>query len=91
MECTKCGRDAVMHAAYSGSHLCETHFLESVERLGPGVDVPVVGGVDTLCDMTIRGFQGNGSPDRVDALVWALHELILAQTPKPAAPRMRVL
>ncbi|MFC7044756.1 TIGR00269 family protein [Halobacteriaceae archaeon GCM10025711] len=32
MECTKCGRDAVMHAAYSGSHLCETHFLESVER-----------------------------------------------------------
>jgi len=32
MDCTKCGRDAVMHAAYSGSHLCESHFLESVER-----------------------------------------------------------
>ncbi|MFB6120790.1 MAG: TIGR00269 family protein [Halobacteriaceae archaeon] len=32
MECTKCDRPAVMHAAYSGSHLCEPHFLESVER-----------------------------------------------------------
>jgi uncharacterized protein (TIGR00269 family) len=32
MECTKCDREAVMHAAYSGAHLCEPHFLESVER-----------------------------------------------------------
>jgi len=32
MECTKCDRDAVMHAAYSGSYLCERHFFESVER-----------------------------------------------------------
>jgi uncharacterized protein (TIGR00269 family) len=32
MDCTKCDRDAVMHAAYSGSHLCEHHFFESVER-----------------------------------------------------------
>jgi tRNA(Ile)-lysidine synthase TilS/MesJ len=32
MECTKCGRDAVMHAAYSGAHLCDAHFVESVER-----------------------------------------------------------
>jgi uncharacterized protein (TIGR00269 family) len=32
MDCTKCDRDAVMHAAYSGAHLCEVHFLESVER-----------------------------------------------------------
>ncbi|MFC7221914.1 TIGR00269 family protein [Halalkalicoccus sp. GCM10025322] len=32
MECTKCDREAVMHAAYSGTHLCEGHFLESVER-----------------------------------------------------------
>jgi uncharacterized protein (TIGR00269 family) len=32
MECTKCERDAVMHAAYSGSHLCEAHFVESVNR-----------------------------------------------------------
>lgn len=32
MNCTKCDREAVMHAAYSGSHLCETHLFESVER-----------------------------------------------------------
>ncbi len=31
-DCTKCDRPAVMHAAYSGAHLCEPHFLESVER-----------------------------------------------------------
>ncbi|MEM9969548.1 MAG: terminase family protein [Pseudomonadota bacterium] len=31
--------------------------------------------------MSIRGFHGGGSPDRVDALVWALTELML----KPAA------
>ncbi|WP_129114607.1 tRNA 2-thiolation protein NcsA [Halegenticoccus tardaugens] len=32
MECDKCDRDAVMHAAYSGAHLCETHFCASVEK-----------------------------------------------------------
>ena len=32
MECSKCDQPAVMHAAYSGAHLCETHFRESVER-----------------------------------------------------------
>jgi uncharacterized protein (TIGR00269 family) len=32
MECDKCGREAVMHAAYSGLHLCETHFRVSVEK-----------------------------------------------------------
>ena len=32
MDCTKCDREAVMHAAYSGSYLCQEHFLESVDR-----------------------------------------------------------
>jgi len=32
MECDKCGRDAVMHAAYSGLHMCEDHFTVSVEK-----------------------------------------------------------
>ncbi|MFW5977891.1 MAG: tRNA 2-thiolation protein NcsA [Halohasta sp.] len=32
MECDKCDREAVMQAAYSGSHLCETHFCRSVEK-----------------------------------------------------------
>lgn len=32
MDCEKCGADAVMYAAYSGIHLCETHFCRSVEQ-----------------------------------------------------------
>ncbi|WP_101295751.1 tRNA 2-thiolation protein NcsA [Halegenticoccus soli] len=32
MECDKCDRDAVMHAAYAGTHLCEEHFCVSVEK-----------------------------------------------------------
>jgi uncharacterized protein (TIGR00269 family) len=31
-ECTRCDGTAVMHAAYSGAHLCESHLLESVEK-----------------------------------------------------------
>jgi len=32
MECDRCGRDAVHHAAYSGVHLCGDHLCASVER-----------------------------------------------------------
>ncbi|WP_440007638.1 tRNA 2-thiolation protein NcsA [Halomicrococcus sp. SG-WS-1] len=32
MDCDKCGREAVMHAAYSGLHLCEEHFCRSVDK-----------------------------------------------------------
>lgn len=32
MECDKCNEPAVMHAAYSGLHLCEEHFCASVEK-----------------------------------------------------------
>jgi uncharacterized protein (TIGR00269 family) len=31
MECDKCDAEAVMTAAYSGLHLCDTHFCRSVE------------------------------------------------------------
>lgn len=33
---------------------------------------------DQMCAMTSDGFMGDGSPDRVDALVWALNELVLS-------------
>ena len=46
---------------------------------------------DQMCEMTIAGFQGSGSPDRVDALVWALHDLILEPGSHHSAPRMRSL
>jgi len=32
MDCDKCEGEAVMHAAYSGMHRCESHFCETVER-----------------------------------------------------------
>jgi len=32
MDCDKCGGDAVVHAAYSGLHLCEEHLCQSVEK-----------------------------------------------------------
>ncbi|QSG04633.1 tRNA 2-thiolation protein NcsA [Halapricum desulfuricans] len=32
MQCDKCGAEAVMHAAYSGLHLCADHFTRSVEK-----------------------------------------------------------
>ena len=31
MDCNRCDEPAVMHAAYSGAHLCQGHFVESVE------------------------------------------------------------
>ena len=46
---------------------------------------------DQMALMTVRGFQGQGSPDRVDALVWALHELVLSQAGKARAPKIRAL
>lgn len=37
---------------------------------------------DQLCNFTVSGYVGEGSPDRADALVWALTELMLgASTP----------
>ena len=35
---------------------------------------------DQLCAMTPGGYVGEGSPDRADALVWALSELTLGRT-----------
>ncbi len=40
---------------------------------------------DEMCRMTIRGYDAPGSPDRVDALVWALTDAML----DPAAARLR--
>jgi len=46
---------------------------------------------DQMCQMTNRGFAGKGSPDRVDALVWALHELMIAPLQTWLRPRLRLL
>jgi len=36
---------------------------------------------DQMCNFTAAGYVGEGSPDRVDALVWALTELMLDKAP----------
>ncbi len=46
---------------------------------------------DQMCRMGRGGFGGAGSPDRVDALVWALWEALLDPAKGRAGPRMRVL
>lgn len=45
---------------------------------------------DEMCQITSAGFEGTGSPDRVDALVWAITELMISGGP-PVQPRMRLM
>ena len=42
---------------------------------------------DELAAMTVAGYSGSGSPDRADAMVWALTELMLG---KAGEPKVRV-
>ena len=46
---------------------------------------------DQMCQMTPQGYQGKGSPDRVDALVWALFDLIVEPGSRYVAPSVRTL
>jgi phage terminase large subunit-like protein len=46
---------------------------------------------DQMRLMTVTGYRGEGSPDRLDALVWALTELILEPTSTYRNPRVRPL
>ena len=46
---------------------------------------------DQMCRMTTQGYEGKGSPDRVDALVWALTELMIDPAAHWRRPRMRTL
>lgn len=46
---------------------------------------------DQMCQMTNHGFKGSGSPDRVDALVWALTELMLEPPKQKSEPQIRTL
>ena len=46
---------------------------------------------DEMCQMTRRGYEGDGSPDRVDALVWALTEGLLEPGARTLRPQIRGL
>ncbi len=43
---------------------------------------------DEMCDFGPNGLSGAGSPDRLDALVWALTHLMLAPTSEPRVRRL---
>jgi len=46
---------------------------------------------DQMCQITRGGYTGLGSPDRVDALVWALTDLMVAPAQSYRAPHIRSL
>ncbi|MCJ8139293.1 DNA-packaging protein [Falsirhodobacter halotolerans] len=46
---------------------------------------------DQMCRMTLRGYEGKGSPDRVDALVWGVWELMVEPSSAWAKPQVRRL
>ncbi len=46
---------------------------------------------DQMCRMTVHGYAGRGSPDRLDALVWAIHELMIEPAGQFRRPRLRGL
>ena len=46
---------------------------------------------DQMLQMSRAGFQGRGSPDRMDALVWAIHELLIDPVAGYRDPRVRSL
>ena len=47
---------------------------------------------DQMVKMTAQGYRGSGSPDRLDALVWAIHEvLILPNKGTQSRPKIRTL
>ncbi len=46
---------------------------------------------DEMCRMTRLGYQGTGSPDRLDALVWALTDLVISRAAEWRVPRVRTL
>lgn len=44
---------------------------------------------DEMCDFAVSGLSSGHSPDRVDALVWALHTLMLQENQKPKIRQFR--
>ncbi|WP_176439141.1 DNA-packaging protein [Puniceibacterium sediminis] len=46
---------------------------------------------DQMCRMSQQGYAGKGSPDRVDALVWALSDLLIVPAASWRRPQVRTL
>jgi phage terminase large subunit-like protein len=46
---------------------------------------------EQMCQMAVTGWRGRGSPDRLDALVWALTEVMVNPVGKVGRPTVRSL
>ena len=87
--------DTVM-ARLEVDHLRQLHLrAEPVAALYEQVRVAHARGLSALeaqmMKMARTGWQGQGSPDRLDALVWALTELMVDPTGKLGRPGLRTL
>ena len=45
---------------------------------------------DQMCALTSDGYLGDGSPDRADALVWAITELMLGEERRISSQPLRI-
>ncbi|WP_226781124.1 DNA-packaging protein [Oceaniglobus trochenteri] len=83
--------------AYRGVHatrgkVARAEPAAALYEQGRVAHMPGLGALEEqMCRMTTAGYEGAGSPDRVDALVWALHDLILEPGVARMAPKVRTL
>lgn len=79
-----------LHARHGKAARAEP--VAALYEQGRVVHLPGLGALeDQMALMTGQGFVGSGSPDRVDALVWALHDLMIAPAAKHQRPAIRAL
>ncbi len=80
-----------MVTASRGKHL-RAEPVAALYEQGRVAHVPGLGRLeDELAQMTVRGWEGRGSPDRLDALVWALTELMVDPAGQLRQPRVRMM
>lgn len=79
-----------LHARHGKAARAEP--VAALYEQGRVVHLPGLGALeDQMALMTGQGFMGPGSPDRVDALVWALHDLMIAPAARHQRPAIRTL
>ncbi len=82
------GADRLVAEVNQGGDLVES----IVRQVDPMVSYRGVRALeDQMCEMSAQGYLGAGSPDRVDALVWALTDLMIDPSAGWQAPRVRRL
>ena len=79
-----------VHATRSKSSRAEP--VAALYEQGRVRHLPGLGALEEqMCRMTLTGYEGTGSPDRLDALVWALTELMILPVRRMRDPGIRSL